>query len=111
MPRTKLIIAIICIYLIVTTIQAILDLWRAGDKEVTREKNLAELRQEQDKLLQKKAAIETPAYWEKVARDQLGMVKPGEEVVIIPQELLADQAKIATPDASPNWQKWARLLL
>jgi cell division protein FtsB len=111
MPRTKLIIAIICLYLIVTTIQAIFDLWRAGDKQVAREKSLAALRQEQETLLQKKALIETPAYWEKVARDQLGMAKPGEAVVIIPQELLADQAKIATPDASPNWQKWVRLLL
>ncbi len=99
----------VCLYLIVTTIKAIADLWRAGDKLTAREGRVAALKAEQEELLRKKAIVENPNYWEKVARDQLGLSKPGEEIIIIPSELLAS-APTASPDATPNWQKWANLL-
>lgn len=105
----RLVIIIFCLYLIVTTSKAIVDLWRAGDKLTERENRLNALRQTQENLLREKAAAEKPEYWEKMARDQLGLSKKGEDIVIIPQELLVDNTPVASADNTPNWLKWARL--
>lgn len=113
MPKKRLIrwaITLLCLYLIVTTSQAIVDLWRAGDKLIRREKELAALEAAQKELLKEKKRVESPEYLEKVARNQLGLSKPGEEVVIVPQDLLA-QGPVASPDATPNWKKWVNLVL
>lgn len=102
-------IILLCFYLIVTTIQAIVDLWRADNKQVVREKEVTGLRKAQEGLKREKMLAGTTAYRERIARDQLGMSKPGEEIIIIPAELLIDQTPVASPDARPNWQKWAGL--
>jgi len=106
----RLVIIIFCLYLIVTTAKAIIDLWKAGDKLTQRQQNLSFLKKEQEDLLRQKAAIDNPNYWEEMARDRLGLSKPGEKVIVIPQELLVDQTPVASVDATPNWQKWAKLL-
>ncbi len=103
-------IVIICFYLIVTTSQAIVDLWRAGDKLTRREQELAALQSQQQDLLKEKRRVESQEYLEKVARNQLGLSKPGEEVIIVPQDLLA-RPPTTLPDTTPNWQKWVKLLL
>lgn len=103
-------IIIISLYLIVTTSKSIIDLWGAGDKLTSREQNLVSLRKERDNLLKLKSKVDSNDYLEHVARDELGLSKPGEQLIIIPKELLTDNSPVASPDASPNWQKWARLI-
>lgn len=39
---------------------------------------IAELEQSNQSMLQEKKQLSSPAYIEKIARDQLGLVKPGE---------------------------------
>jgi cell division protein FtsB len=107
----RLIVFVFCLYLIVTTIKAIFDLWKAGDKLTDRQARVAVLQKDQENLLRQKAEAESPLYLEKVARDQMGLSKPGEEVIIIPKELLVDNSRVASEPAMPNWRKWARLLL
>lgn len=107
----RLITIILGLYLIVTTIGSIADLWRAGDKLTERESRVANLERQKEQLETKKAAVNNPYYWEKVARDQLGLSKPGEEIVVIPKELLVDNSKVPSEPAVPNWQKWVRLVL
>lgn len=104
------VIIVICVYLIVTTLRSIADLWRAADKLTRREQALAALLAERDELQRRKNKVDSPGYLEKVAYDQLGLSKPGEETVIIPEELLKLEVVAASTDATPNWQKWARLL-
>ena len=101
-------IIIICLYMIVTTSQAIVDLWRAGDKLTSREQELAGLEAQQKELLKQKETVESQEYLERAARNQLGLSKPGEEVIIIPSDLLAT-GQTASPEAIPNWKKWWRL--
>lgn len=86
------------------------DLWQAKDKLTRRELALAALLRQKEDLLRKQGEVEAPGYLEKVARDQLGLARPGEEVVIIPDELLSLGAEVASGEAVPNWKKWARLL-
>lgn len=106
----RALIIIICLYLIVTTGQAIVDLWKAGDKELFRQKRYEVLVEEQKRLLAEKQLAQSREYWEKIARDDLGMSKKGEEVLIIPDELLVDKTPFLVPDIRPNWRKWVDLL-
>ena len=110
-PWIRFLIIIVCLYLIVTTVQAIADLWKAGDKEVERQKNLAALQAQQQKLLAEKSKAQTQEYWEKIARNELGMSRPGEQVLVVPKDLLKDNTVAVTPDVRPNWQKWLDLIL
>lgn len=106
----RLAIVVVCLYLIVTTVASMTDLLRAGDKLTQRERALGVLTRQQEDLLRQEKKVNSPDFLEKVARDDLGLSKPGEEVLIIPPELVADHTVVATPDATPNWQKWAKLL-
>lgn len=105
----KYLIIIIAIYLIITTSKGIFDLLGSDSKLIRREKTLAALKKERDRLLVEKKKTESPLYLEKIARDKLGLSKPGEEVIVIPPELLADNTPIVVEDKSPNWQKWLKL--
>lgn len=102
---------IVCLYLIITTIQAIVDLWKVGDKELIRQKRISLLLKENQSLLAQKQLTQSQTYWEKIARDDLGMSKKGEEIIIIPDELLKDNTPIVSPDHRPNWRKWVDLIL
>lgn len=102
---------IVCLYLIVTTVQAIADLWKAGDKELERQHRLSALEAQQRLLLAQKNLAQKPEYWEKIARDALGMAKKGEETLIIPDDLLKEETKVVVSDIRPNWRKWLDLLL
>ncbi len=102
---------IICLYLIVTTVQAILDLWKVGDKELARQKRITLLLKEQRTLLSKKELTQSQTYWEQIARNDLGMSKKNEEIIVIPDELLKDNTPIFIPDSRPNWKKWVDLIL
>lgn len=110
-PWLRALIVIICLYLIVTTVKAIVDLWKAGDKELSRHQRYSVLLKEQKRLLAEKQLAQSQQYWEKIARDDLGMSKKGEEVLIIPDELLVDKTPIFVPDTRPNWRKWVDLFL
>lgn len=107
----RALIIIICLYLIVTTVQAIVDLFKAGDKELERQHRLAVLEAQQKTLLAQKNEALKPEYWEKIARDTLGMSKPGEKTLIISDELLQDKTPVILADPRPNWRKWVDLIL
>ncbi len=72
----------------------------------------ASLEKEGANLDQKIQESKSDYYLEKVAREQLHMVKEGETVVLLPSE--AAQVTEATPsgDATivPNWKKWIAIL-
>lgn len=106
----RLAVIIIGLYLIVTTIQSTFDLFKAGDKLTAREKRVAILKKEQEELLRQKAIVNNPNFLEKTARDQLGLSKPGEEMIIIPGDLLKDNTPVVPSDTTPNWQRWIKLV-
>ncbi len=58
-----------------------------------------------DFLKQQLYYTSTQSFVEKEARDKLGMLKPGEHIVLAPQS--KEETKIAiSTDKTPNWQKW-----
>jgi cell division protein FtsB len=79
-----------------------------------------------DAIKQQNAALsaqlvyqQTPAYAEQVAREQLGLMKPGDHVVHVqvaaaPETVAAVVPAAPAPSAPaavvrPNWQRWLRL--
>jgi cell division protein FtsB len=106
----RAIVVIICLYLAVTAVQSMADLWRAGDKVTRREQELAQLLKERDDLLKQQRETQSPLFLEQVARDELGMSKPGEKVVIIPRELLLQPVASSRGVEGPIWKKWVKLI-
>ncbi len=79
--------------------------------------------EQQNAALQSRLAYEqTPAYAEQIAREQLGLMKPGDHVVHVqiaslPPGTIASVAPAApkaggngSPATVPNWKRWLRLV-
>jgi cell division protein FtsB len=75
----------------------------------------AQERLKQEELKTRLQEVNRDFYQEKQARDKLGLAKPGEIVVVLPDEDLLkrlspralEQENLEPPE--PNWRKWARL--
>lgn len=82
----------------------------------TRATDLAErkeqLVQEQKKLNDELAYVQSDYYAEKVAREELQLGKPGETVVIVPEGMISVEGKKAIADDAqvPNYLKWWKIL-
>lgn len=65
-----------------------------------------------DALQRQKDYLQSDEYIEKVAREELNLIKSGERAVIVlaptPTARLTDEAppKVKKPDLRPNWQRW-----
>jgi hypothetical protein len=99
---------IIAIFIINSLIHSIYTLWQKRDlldkaqQQLTQEKK-------QNHLLKRKLAMATqPQFGEEQARDKLFLGKPGEGVVLIPQqyEHASPSAAPLQKDTKPNWQQW-----
>ena len=86
-------------------------------RSATRIANLQEtkdkLQKEQDELKRQGEYVQSSFYLEKVARDELGLSKLGEKVVIIPmyqQTNVAMNQEKREEIEKENWQKWWEIL-
>lgn len=59
-------------------------------------------KQYEEKLLYYKS----PSYREKIARERLGLQKPGEEVIVIVPEAKPKTTEEKSDDKVPNYRKW-----
>lgn len=81
------------------------------------ERRVEQLKKENQRLNQELQYYQSDQYIEKMAREELGLVRPGDVAVAIvgtpnagPSELLPTPTPSATPEPSnrdkPNWQRW-----
>ena len=83
--------------------------------EVLRDKK-EQLEQEHAKLQADAEYVQSEYYIEKVAREELQRAKPGEQVVILPENstqyaVRSDQVKNREEREIKNWEKWWFLLV
>jgi cell division protein FtsB len=73
---------------------------------------LAKLRTENERLKSENTSTNDPSFIEREARNRLGLVKPGEVVVILPPAQSTPEASRAMAEipARPVWQQWLGLL-
>lgn len=88
---------------------------RQINKEVQQKEEKVKKLEEEGKGLGKKLEeAQSNDYIEKQIRDKLGLAKPGEIVVVLPDEAVLrklapkmEEGEDSLPD--PNWKKWAKL--
>jgi len=88
---------------------------RQISKEIQeKEEKVHKLEEEGKKLEKKLEEAQSNDYIEKQIRDKLGLAKPGEIVVVLPDEAVLrklapkmEEGEDSLPD--PNWEKWAKL--
>jgi len=80
---------------------------------VQSEEQLQKLQQQNSDLKKQEADASSPDYVSRVARDKLGLVKPGEVVVILPPQVAGTATTSSEPQQksdSPVWKRWWKLL-
>ena len=104
----KIIYIVIVIFLIVTInnlAHSIFDLWHKQDLLTSAQKQLDLEKIKNKKLKAELSYVQTQQFVEEEARNKLFMVKPGEQEVLIPPNLIKEPGKKAV-DTRPNWQRW-----
>lgn len=87
------------------------------NKRIADEKaKVAKMQQDNAALAQQILEVQSQEYIEKQLRDKLGMAKPGEIVVVLPDtatlEKLAPHVEEPVPSLpDPNWKKWLKLFI
>lgn len=106
------------LYLTLNLSQSILSLTEKN-KEVEQANDKVETELvKNSELISELSQARSPKYIERQAREKLGMSRPGETAVVVPQEIVTELAsRTATISAdfysrfddTPNWQKWIKL--
>ncbi len=102
-----LVVIVLSVIIINSLVRSIYDLWRKQDLLARAKIELEQQKQENQRLKSQFSTVQKEDFVEKEARNKLFLVKPGEQEVIIPKELL-DASTSAKPkaDNTPNWKKW-----
>jgi len=104
----RIAVTIISLGLAVTAGRTIIELWQRRDVVSVRERELRKIQAENDALEGKLTDMASDAYVESVARDQLGMIREGETIVMLPEGVVHTEKNGSDQDL-PNWRKWWRL--
>ena len=92
--------------IIVNLITSIYTLWHKQDLLVKAQQELQQQKKEQTKLQQQLQIVSNPSFVEEEARNKLFMTKPGEQEVLIAQQVTPASKKEVTVDTAPYWQQW-----
>lgn len=96
--------------IIVGLSRSIYDLWKKQDLLISYQKQLENQKNQNQRLKQQLSTAQGANFVEEQARNNLFLVKPGEQDVIIPKELLRDtNSTKPIGDNRANWQKWFSL--
>ena len=84
-------------------------LWKAGDRIKQAELEVRSQESENQKLQKRLAEVQSPEFIEREAKEKLGLVKEGEEIVILPETKLEPSFAKASEGRQSNWRKWWKL--
>ncbi|QGU00522.1 hypothetical protein SYNTR_1928 [Candidatus Syntrophocurvum alkaliphilum] len=78
----KIIIGVICVVLLVTIVPRAKNIWELSLRKAELEKEKAQLLERQEYLDEKLCQLDSPEVIEKIAREQLGLVRQGESFLM-----------------------------
>lgn len=111
MKKIVFIAIVVCLILVINNlVRSIYDLWQKQDLLVDAQNQLEEKRADNEKLKAELSYVQSKKFIEEEARNKLFMVKPGEQNVLIPSELIKEE-KPKVEKIIPNWEKWLNLFL
>ncbi len=112
MKKIAFIITVIILLLIINNLlRSTLDLWQKQDLLTKAQKELLKEQQLNQQLKAELSFAKTREFIEEEARNKLFMVRPGEQPVLIPEELLKPYLSAKPTPAVPNYQKWLNLFM
>lgn len=95
--------------MIISLVKGIQETLQAKNRVTDLETKKTTLTQEKQKLEAQYRYAQSFEYLERVARDELHLSKPGEEVVIVPEEMMGSgggEKKVEGEREIPNYLKW-----
>jgi cell division protein FtsB len=104
-------LVVVLILIIGGLTRSIYGLWRKQDLVSSYQKELSKEKNENQKLKNQLSLVEKSDFLEQQARNNLFLVKPGEQDVIIPKGLLIASNSAKPSETVPNWKKWWSLFL
>ncbi|MDZ7587127.1 MAG: septum formation initiator family protein [Patescibacteria group bacterium] len=111
------IIMIFCLLISARLVKEIIKLKSVDKRLKDADLELLLAQQEQIELKKQLEEVESKSWWEKRVRNVLKMAKPGEVIIVIPEEVVKQAAetgefvKIAEDENLSNMQKWWRILV
>src|SRR3989337_2005949 len=98
---------LIGIFLLGNLAQGIFDAWRGRERIQKMKQDLQEIAKENETLQQEVQYYQSEEFVEKEAREKLNLVKPGETVIIVPEEALRkeESERIKQSLAEPVWRQ------
>jgi cell division protein FtsB len=111
MPYKKIAFFTVVIVLLLTInnlVGSIYTIWQKQDLIIQAQNNLAAEKEENQKLKKEISQVNQPEFIESEARNKLLLTKPGEGIIILPQnEFSYGQTSVKKEiDNRPDWQKW-----
>ncbi|MEK7559199.1 MAG: septum formation initiator family protein [Patescibacteria group bacterium] len=110
MKKIAFIVAIVIGLVIINNLaRSTYDLWSKKDVIVSAQNELEAEKKENQRLKNQLERAQDGQFIEQEARNKLLLVKPGEQNVFIPKDLVASESSQTKVDKRPNWQKWWEL--
>lgn len=104
----RLIVILISLVMVVGLSRGLYALWNKKDIVSERQEALRKLERENQELQKKLEEAKSPEFIERMARDNLGLIKEGETIVLMPN-LPAQAGDQKEEENLPNWKKWWQL--
>jgi len=96
------------LFIIKDLISSIYTLWSKKDLLVVAQRELNKEKSEHVQLKARIVEVKKSDFIEAEARNKLFLIKPGEQVVIVPQALNTPKKTVVVVE-KPNWQAWLDL--
>jgi cell division protein FtsB len=113
---TNYLVILFAIFLIISLVRNWARIEKTDTKILEKQQKVEELEKENEEVGRKLEEINSEQFIEKQLRDNLGMAKEGEIVVVLPDEEIlrkmapkADEEEEVLPD--PNWVRWMKLFI
>ena len=105
LKKAAFLIAVIVLLLVINNlVHSIFEIWNKQDLLKQAQKELTKEEEKNQKLKAELSYVQTQKFIEEEARNDLFLVKPGEQQVLIPN-MASESAKVPEKQI-PNWQKW-----
>ncbi|QQS39193.1 septum formation initiator family protein [Candidatus Woesebacteria bacterium] len=112
----KIVFIVVFLLFILSLTRSVLTTKKAGEKIIETQKEVNELEIQKRELERKVIAAESEFYVEQQLRNNLGLAKEGEAVMVLPEDDVLrklapklHREKDELPD--PTWKKWLKLFI
>jgi cell division protein FtsB len=103
---TKLFIAALVLYILFSVGRVLYQSYQINNQIKGLKDEIAELKKTNQEYQEKILYYQSPSFREKIARERLGLQKPGEEVIVILPEEKPKEDNRKKDDNLPNYMKW-----